>query len=234
MDSSKILLVDDEQEILNLLKITLKKEGFLNIDEACCANHAIKKCWEKEFDLIILDVLLPDGNGLEVCKKLREITTAPILFLTAKTSDLDKLAGFAMGADDYITKPFNPLEVAARIKAHLKRQQRVSCGRQSTEKCIYYFERFTINEQSGQLIVAGKEIECPAREFQLLLFLCKYPNRLYSRGQLYEQVWGEEAINDDNTVMVHIRRIREKIEEYPSNPKILLTVRGLGYKLSKS
>jgi two-component system response regulator RegX3 len=234
MDRSKILLVDDEQKILNLLKITLKKEGFLNIDEACCAKQAIKECLEKEFDLIILDVLLPDGNGLEVCKKLREITTAPILFLTAKTSDLDKLTGFAMGADDYITKPFNPLEVVARIKAHLKRRQLVCDGMEITEKCIYYFERFKINEKSGQLIVAGKEIECPAREFQLLLFLCKNPNRLYSRGQLYERVWGEGAINDDNTVMVHIRRIREKIEEDPGNPRILLTVRGLGYKLSKS
>jgi len=234
MDSSKILLVDDEQEIINLLEITLKKEGFLNIDEACCASQAIKKCSEKEFDLIILDVLLPDDNGLEVCKKLREITTAPILFLTAKTSDLDKLNGFAMGADDYITKPFNPLEVVARIKAHLKRQQLVLCVSKNSEKCIYYFERFKINEQSGQLIVAGKEIECPAREFQLLLFLCKNPNRLYSRGQIYEQVWGQGAINDDNTVMVHIRRIREKIEEDPGNPRILLTVRGLGYKLSKS
>ena len=233
MDRSKILLVDDEQEILNLLKITLIKEGFLNIDEACCAKQAIQKCAETKFNLIILDVLLPDGNGLEVCKKLREITIAPILFLTAKTSDLDKLTGFAMGADDYITKPFNPLEVVARIKAHLNRQQLVSCGIQSTENHIYYFERFTINEHSGQLIVAGKEIECPAKEFQLLLFLCKHTNRLYSRAQIYEQVWGEEAINDDNTVMVHIRRIREKIEADPGSPKNLLTVRGLGYKLLK-
>jgi len=233
MDNSKILLVDDEQEILNLLKITLNKEGFLNIDEACCAKQATQKCYEKEYDLIVLDVLLPDGNGLEVCKKLREITSAHILFLTAKTSDLDKLTGFAMGADDYITKPFNPLEVAARIKAHLKRQQLLFSDKQTQEKCIYEFERFQINESSGQLIVAGKEIECPAKEFQLLVFFCKYPNRLYSRAQLYEQVWGRETFNDDNTVMVHIRRIREKIEEEPGNPKLILTVRGLGYKLSQ-
>lgn len=234
MNNSKILLVDDEQEILNLLKITLEKEGFLNVDAVCCAKQATQKCSQKEYDLIVLDVLLPDGNGLEVCKKLREITSAPILFLTAKTSDLDKLTGFAMGADDYITKPFNPLEVIARIKAHLKRQQFALCGKQSTESHIYHFGQIEIREQSGQLIIGGKEIECPAKEFQLLLFFCKNPNRLYSRAQLYEQVWGRETFNDDNTVMVHIRRIREKIEEDPGNPKFLLTVRGLGYKLSQS
>lgn len=234
MDDSKILLVDDEQEILSLLRITLNKEGFHSIEEACCAKQAIQQCSESTYDLIVLDVLLPDGNGLEVCRKLREITSVPILFLTAKTSDLDKLTGFAMGADDYITKPFNPLEVTARIKAQLKRQQLTSSGKQSTESHIYHFNKVEIREQSGQLIVDGKEIECPAREFQLLLFFCKHPNRLYSRAQLYEQVWGGETFNDDNTVMVHIRRIREKIEEDPGNPKILLTVRGLGYKLSQS
>jgi len=231
MNIFKILLVDDEEEILNLLKITLTKEGFLNIDEACCANEAIQKCYENDYNLIVLDVLLPDGNGLEVCRKLREITSAPILFLTAKTSDLDKLNGFAMGADDYITKPFNPLEVAARIKVHLKREQLASYGKQTVKNFVYKFGRIEVRENSGQLIVDGKEVECPAKEFQLLLFFCKHPNRLYSRAQLYEQVWGEEVINPDNTVMVHIRRIREKIEENPANSKILLTVRGLGYKL---
>lgn len=231
MDNPQILLVDDEQEILDLLKITLNKEGFYNIDEACCVKQLTEKYLRKKFDLIILDVLLPDGDGLEVCKKLRETTYVPILFLTAKTSDLDKLTGFAMGADDYITKPFNPLEVVARIKANLKRQQFLSCDIQSKENFIYHSGRFEVREQSGQLIVDGKEVECPAKEFKLLLFFCNHPNRLYSRAQLYEQVWGENALNDDNTVMVHIRRIREKIEEEPGNPKILLTVRGLGYKL---
>ncbi len=230
MENSHILLVDDEPEILNLLKITLNKEGFPFAEEASSAKQVIQMCMAKDFDLIVLDIMLSDGNGYDVCKKLRDITFAPILFLTAKDSDLDKLNGFAMGADDYITKPFNILEVAARIKAQLKRQNLMTYRIHNTENTIYHFGRIELREQSGQIFVAGKEIECPAKEFQLLLFFCKNPNRLFSRSQLYEQVWGEEAINDDNTVMVHIRRIREKIEEDPGNPKIVVTVRGLGYK----
>lgn len=234
MYNSKILLVDDEQEILNILKITLHKEGFLNIDESTSVSQTIKKCRENTYDLIILDVLLPDGNGLDTCKKLREITIAPIFFLTAKTSDLDKLSAFAMGADDYITKPFNPLEVAARIKACLNRSNLMQNGSSRMPNAVYRFSNLEVNEESAVLTVNGRPIECPAREFQLLLFFCKHPNKIYSRAQLYEQVWGEELLNDDNTVMVHIRRIREKIETDPSSPKVLVTVRGLGYKLIKN
>lgn len=234
MNEFQILLVDDEQDILNLLHITLNKEGFSNIQEASNATQTLKLCSEKQFDLIVLDVMLPDGNGLDVCKKLREITPAPILFLTAKSTDLDKLLGFAMGADDYITKPFNPLEVAARVKAHLKRQQIVKSDTNRTKNMTYRFDNFEVHEESAVLEVKKEEIECPAREFQLLLFFCKHPNRIFSRAQLYEQVWGERSLSDDNTVMVHIRRIREKIEKDPGNPKILITVRGLGYKLIQS
>lgn len=234
MYNSKILLVDDEQEILNILRITLHKEGFLNIDESTSVSQAIKKCRINTYDLIILDVLLPDGNGMDACKKIREITIAPIFFLTAKTSDLDKLSGFAMGADDYITKPFNPLEVAARVKACLNRSNLIQNGTSMMLNNVYRFSNLEINEESAVLIVNGRHVECPAREFQLLLFFCKHPNKIYSRAQLYEQVWGEESMNDDNTVMVHIRRIREKIETDPSNPQVLVTVRGLGYKLIKN
>ncbi len=230
VNQSKILLVDDEWEITNLLKITLQKEGFNNIDEASCAEQVFEKLKHKEYNLIILDVILPDGSGLNICNKIREFTQTPILFLSAKTTDLDKLTGFAVGGDDYITKPFNPLEVVARIKVHLKKQFAMNTN---TPKEYFSLQtkRFAIYEKSGELYVAGKLIECPAKELQLLLFLCQHPNQLFSRMQLYERIWGEESIGDDNTVMVHIRRIREKIEIDPSNPEILLTVRGLGYKL---
>lgn len=228
MNNSKILLVDDEQALLNLLKITLNKEGFTNIALASCGKEAIKKCGTTNIDLIVLDVILPDIQGFDVCRKLRDITDAPILFLTARASDLDKLSGFAIGGDDYITKPFNPLEVVARIKAQLNRRNINSL---SKFKSVYDFDGFKIVEQSAQLFVNNEEIECPAKEFQLLLFFCKHPNHIFSRNQLYEHVWGEESINDDNTVMVHIRRIREKIEKDPSQPELLINVRGLGYKL---
>lgn len=227
---SKILLVDDEWEITNLLKITLQKEGFRNIDEASCVEQVFEKLKHKEYDLIVLDVILPDGNGLNICNKVREFTQAPILFLSAKTTDLDKLTGFAVGGDDYITKPFNPLEVVARIKVHLKKQLAIKTNNPK-EYFSIQTKRFTVNEKSGELYVEGKLIECPARELQLLIFLCQHPNQLFSRTQLYEKIWGEESMGDDNTVMVHIRRIREKIEQDPSNPEFLLTVRGLGYKL---
>jgi len=230
VNQSKILLVDDEWEITNLLKITLQKEGFTNIDEASFAEQAFEKLKYREYDLIVLDIMLPDGSGLNVCNKVREFTQAPVLFLTAKTTDLDKLTGFAVGGDDYITKPFNPLEVVARIKVHLKRHAAAKTCMQK-EYFSLQTKRFSVYEKSGELYVEGKLIECPARELQLLIFLCQNPNQLFSRAQLYERIWGQESLGDENTVMVHIRRIREKIEREPGRPEYLLTIRGLGYKL---
>lgn len=227
--SAKILLVDDEKEITNLLKITLQKEGFQDVEEAENAEQALKKLRCGSYDLIVLDIMLPDGDGISLCSKIREVTQAPVLFLTAKTTDLDKLTGFAVGADDYITKPFNPLEVVARIKVHLKRQAALQIHSQPV-----YFSlqtgRFSVFEKSGELYVEGKLTECPAKELQLLIFLCRHPNQLFSRTQLYENVWGQEAFGDESTVMVHIRRLREKIEKDPGQPEYLLTIRGLGYK----
>lgn len=228
MNKSKILVVDDEQEILDLLCITLKKEGYFNVDCAGCAKVAIEKCMRNQYDLILLDIILPDGNGISICQYMRTLTTSPILFLTAKNTDLDKFTGFAVGADDYITKPFNPLEVVARVKVHLRRHKQVIDVHSNK---MYTFKDIKINESAGELWVKGNKIECPAKELQLLVFFCRHPNQLFSRVQLYEQVWGEACFKDDNTVMVHIRRIREKIEEDPSNPQIILTIRGLGYKL---
>ena len=229
MNQARILLVDDEESILNMIDIVLRKEGFQTLEKALTGTEGIEKCAEFNPDIIVLDVMLPDMEGFEVCRQFRELTQAPVLFLTARTSDLDKLMGFGIGGDDYITKPFNPLEVVARIKAHLKRLNPIK--EINVHKNIYHFGRFQLDESSAELIVDGEKIVCPAREFQLLLFLCQNPNRVFSRSQLFEQVWGETSFGDDNTVMVHIRRLREKIESDPSQPKYLITVRGLGYKL---
>lgn len=226
----RILLVDDEVEILNMIRIVLLKEEVGQVFTAGSAAEAVRLCRQHQPHLIVLDVMLPDREGFDVCREMRQVTDAPILFLTARTTDLDKLTGFSMGADDYITKPFNPLELVARIKAQLRRLQLIRSAIQDKRK-IHDFGRFIVNEESGQLIVDGREVPCPAMEFKLLLFLCSHPNRIFSKKQLYEQVWGEESLGDENTVMVHIRRLREKIEKNPSQPEWLVTVRGLGYKL---
>lgn len=161
-------------------------------------------------------------------------------FLSARTSDFDKLTGFAIGGDDYITKPFNPLEVVARIRVQLRRYfgapASVNGGRavemeRGLDSPVFDYGRFQLDEAAGELTVEGQAVACPALVFQLLLFLCKNPNRIFSKSELYEKVWGDDAFSDDNTVMVHIHRIRERIEADPSNPKFIVNVRGLGYKL---
>ena len=227
MKDAQLLIVDDEKAILHMLKTILKKEEFNYIDTACTAEDAMSLCQTKRYDLILLDVMLPNRSGFEICPLIRETTNAPIFFLTARSTDLDKLSGFALGADDYITKPFNPLEVVARIKAHLRRQT----GKIShTPQTFYQYGQVYINTLSGEVTVKGRVVELPAQVYQLLLFFCKHPNQLFSKGQIYEKVWGEEFLGEDNTVMVHIRKLREKIEDNPSKPCHLITVRGLGYK----
>lgn len=230
MNHARILLVDDEEEILNMIQIVLQKEGFTQVRQAVRAAAAMEACKQFQPHIILLDVMLPDGDGFEVCRELRKLTDAPILFLTARTTDLDKLTGFSTGADDYITKPFNPLEVVARLKAQLRRSLPTFKQKKCKEQ-IFDFGRFQVHETSGQLFVNGVEVPCPAKEFKLLCFLSAHPNRIFSKKQLYEQIWQEESLGVEHTVMVHIRRIREKIEEDPSNPKFLVTIRGLGYKL---
>ncbi|MCP1135341.1 response regulator transcription factor [Paenibacillus polysaccharolyticus] len=246
MDHVSLLLVDDEQAILHMLKTVLLKEKFLDIDTVTTGEAALEACNNKTYHCIVLDIMLPGKSGLEICPFLRQVTDAPILFLTAKTTDYDKLTGFAVGGDDYVVKPFNPLEVVARIKSLLNRylpsktvvlqQQQNILSHVNTlssdlSQGIYDFGRFQVFELAGELRVEGQAVTCPALVFQLLLFFCKHPNRIFTKSELYERVWGSEAISDDNTVMVHIHRIRERIEKAPSNPAFLVNVRGLGYKL---
>lgn len=228
-----ILIVDDEKAIRDMLELMLKKEGFAHVFTASTAKEALTQVEQNPFDIIILDVMLPDGNGFELCPKIRERSDAYILFLTARVSDLDVLTGFATGADDYVTKPFNPLEVAARIKAYLRRNHTKPKQETILNVNRYDFGRFIIDENAGELIVDGKVVPCPTQVYLLLLYLCKHPNTVFSKADLLDAVWGFDHYVDENTVSVHIRRIRERIEEDPSKPKYLLTVRGLGYKLVK-
>ncbi|KYG30557.1 response regulator transcription factor [Alkalihalobacillus trypoxylicola] len=230
-----ILIVDDESSIVQLLDTVLKKEGFSSIYRAFNAKEALELVKKHSFDFIILDVMLPDQSGFELCPIIRQHSNAYLLFLTAKVSDFDKLTGFAIGADDYVTKPFNPLEIIARIKAYLRRESiseapSASVQIKGSKKTIHNYRRFSLNELTGELMVDGKNVPCPAQVFLLLRFFCQHPNQIFSKHQLFEAVWGTNHYVDDNTVMVHIRRIREKIESNPSEPKHLITVRGLGYK----
>ena len=227
MELGSVLIVDDDEPLRLLLETSLRKEGFSRIAVAGSGEEAVRRCRECSPDVIILDVMLPDRDGFSVCTEIRGFSQAAILFLTARTSDLDKLRGFGLGGDDYVTKPFNPLEVVARVRAQLRRLRDAG---QTLER-VHDFGRFQVREAAAELVVAGQPVACPAKEFQLLAFLCNHPGRVFSRAQLYERVWGEESLGDDNTVMVHIRRLREKIEEDPGNPRLLCTVRGLGYKL---
>lgn len=238
MKDASILLVDDEQSILELLLTVLHKEGYSRVDTVMTGEAAIAACEARTYDLIVLDVQLPGRSGLEICPFLRQTTDAPILFLTARTSDFDKLTGFAVGGDDYITKPFNPMEVIARIGSQLRRYMKAAGPESSVHAShtgkasnVYDYGRFQVDEAAGELLVEQQPVSCPALVFQLLLFLCKNPNRIFTKSELYERVWGEESLHDDNTVMVHIHRIRERIEPDPANPIYIINMRGLGYKL---
>ncbi|WPC43442.1 response regulator transcription factor [Clostridium sp. JS66] len=219
-----ILLVDDEIGLLEMLQLVLEKEGFKKIYKAVNGKEALEFIEEKVPDLIILDVMLPDTNGFELCVKIRKLTSVPILFLTSKTSDYDKLMGFGMGGDDYITKPFNVLEVVARIKAQLNRCR---LYKEEEENIDLEFKDFEINEKTCELVAGGKLVECTALEFHLLLFFVKHPNQIFTINQLYRNVWGQESLGDEKTVVIYISKIRKKIEK---DSKYIINARGLGYK----
>lgn len=230
---ASILLVDDEQPIIDLLRLVLEREGFTEIVTASTAGEAIEAVLTHDPALIVLDVMLPDGDGFAVAAHVRRHSSAPIIFLTARGTDLDKLTGFGVGGDDYVTKPFNPLEVAARVKAHLRRAAGTPEAAAAEAARVHDWGSFRVLEAQGVLEVGGYQVTLPAREFQLLVFFCRNPGRVFSKRQLYRQVWGEDALgeSDDNTVQVHVHRLREKIEPEPSSPRYLMTMRGLGYKL---
>ncbi|GGN90845.1 response regulator transcription factor [Saccharibacillus kuerlensis] len=237
MNQARILIVDDEKAIVQMIEIVLRKEGFKHIDTAGSAAEGMALLREHGADVILLDVMLPDRTGFELGPQIRALTDAHLIYLTARTTDLDRLTGFAVGGDDYVTKPFNPLEIAARINARLRRslpEQHISSPPMAVEESSrqrYDFGGFILDEGAGELLVNGHPVPCPAQAYQLLLFLCRHPNIVFSKSQLYESVWGFNGFGDDNTVTVHIRKIRERIECDPGSPRYLLTVRGLGYKL---
>ncbi|WP_129595797.1 response regulator transcription factor [Anaerophilus nitritogenes] len=225
--NKKILVIDDEQEILRLIHTVLQKEGFKYVYTEKTGIDGIKLFESIQPDLVILDIMLPDIEGYELCKKIRNTSRVPILFISAKSEELDKILGFAIGGDDYITKPFSPKELAYRVKAHLRR----STYQVENHDPILQFGPFRMDPKRVELFKGEEKIELKPKEFKLLQYLATYPNQIMSKEKLCNEVWGEDYIGYDNTIMVHMRKIREKIEKDPSKPEYLVTVKGLGYKL---
>lgn len=231
LKDKKILLVDDEVDILNLLEAVLIKENFTNIYKATCGYEAIEMAGKIKPDIIVLDIMLPDIDGFQVCRQLREITFVPIIFLSARDEDVDKLLGLGIGGDDYITKPFSPREVAFRIKAHFRRSEYLALQSQSQENTEITFGDIVINKEKGEIRKQGKIIPLTAKEYSLLLYLAENANKILSKNKIIERVWGYDYEGYDNTLMVHIRHLRQKLEDDPANPKYIITIKGLGYKL---
>ncbi|MCU5874254.1 response regulator transcription factor [Clostridioides difficile] len=227
--NKKILLVDDEKDIVDLIEEVLTNDGFKNIIKAYNGLDAISLCKIACPDVVILDIMLPDIDGIEVCKKIREFSYCSILFLSSKNDDIDKILGLSSGGDDYITKPFSPREIVFRVKAQLRRQQYQSIVPSDSE--VIKVGDITIDIEGNRVYKDRNEIELTGREYHLLSYMAQNGNKIIGKERLYEQVWGVYSSICDNTIMVHIRHIREKIEDNPSNPKILITVKGIGYKL---
>lgn len=228
----KILLVDDEKDIADLIEEVLRQDSFKNIKKAYTGMDTVQVCREYQPDVVVLDIMLPDIDGIEVYKQIREFSFCSILFLSSKNDDIDKILGLSCGGDDYITKPFSPREVVYRIKAQLRRQQYQSVMRTDV-KGLLTVGGLALDRESSRIYKNEKEIDLTGREFLLLSYLMENADKIISKERLYEQVWGEYSSICDNTIMVHIRHIREKIEDTPSTPKQLITIKGLGYKLKK-
>lgn len=227
----KILVVDDEKEIADLLEVYLTNDGY-TVYKFYNGTDALKCIEEKEIDLAILDVMLPDIGGFHICQKIREKFYYPVIMLTAKIEYSDKIMGLTIGADDYITKPFNPLEVVARVKTQLRRCQRYNqpvC--QSAEKSEYDIRGLTINKESHRCFLFGKELQLTPIEFSILWYLCEHQGKVVPSEELFEAIWKEKYYNNNNTVMAHIGRLREKMNEPAKNPKFIKTVWGVGYTI---
>lgn len=224
--AKKVLVVDDEKLIVKGIRFSLEQDG-MEVDCAYDGEEALQMAKNKEYDIILLDLMLPKVDGLSVCQQIREFSSVPIVMLTAKGDDMDKIMGLEYGADDYITKPFNILEVKARLKAIMRRTGKPAAAESKSR--VVQVGDLVLDCESRRVTIAGKEINLTAKEFDVLELLVFNPNKVYSRENLLDTVWGYEYPGDVRTVDVHIRRLREKIETNPSEPKYVHTKWGVGY-----
>ncbi len=230
MRKQKILVVDDELEIRDLINLYLSKEGF-QVFTASDSQEACTLTYQERPDLIILDILLPKQDGFELCSQLRQTTDAPVIFLSCKTENMDKILGLTVGGDDYMTKPFSPGELVARVKAHLRRTYIQE--KSATSKQILNYPGLQIYLTSHSVFVNGIPVVLTAKEFELLVLFAQNPNRVFYTDQIFEKIWKTYGLDGDTrTVMVHISNLRKKIESNPATPKYILTIRGVGYKFN--
>ena len=227
MDCKKVLIIEDEKSIADIIRFNLVKEGF-EVDIAHDGKTGLDKALSAKPDLVLLDVMLPVMDGCHVCKKIRECSTVPIVMLTAKEEEVDKVLGLELGADDYITKPFGMRELIARIKANIRRTDLMS-NLQDAPSNVREFGNLAIDLNRYEVRKNGEPLDLTLREFELLKYLAERENRVFSREQLLEEVWGYEYYGDIRTVDVTVRRLREKLEDDSSNPKYIMTKRGIGY-----
>jgi two-component system OmpR family response regulator len=231
MSDKKILIVEDDRNLLDTLVYNVEKEGY-SVISSMNGEEALDLARKEEPDLIVLDIMLPGLNGLEVCRILRKEMTVPILMLTARNEEVDKIIGLEIGADDYMTKPFSMRELLARIRAMLRRAGMTVTQSDPADKTII-IGTLEIDTERHRVIVSGKELELSPKEYDLLVFLALNKGFVFTRDQLLEKVWGYDYAGDTRTIDVHIRWLRQKIEHDPSNPENLITVRGAGYKLAE-
>lgn len=230
-ENMRILVCDDDKEIVEAIEIYLLQEGY-EIRKAYDGEEALKIIQEEEINLLIIDVMMPKLDGIRTTLKIREESSIPIIILSAKTEDADKILGLNVGADDYVTKPFNPLELVARVKSQLRRYTTLS-NISATTDVVYEAGGLQVNDDLKKVFVDGEEVKLTPIEYNILLLLIKNKGKVFSINQIYENIWNEEAIGADNTVAVHIRHIREKIEINPKEPRYLKVVWGVGYKVEE-
>lgn len=228
---ANILVCDDDKEIVEAIEIYLRNEGY-SIYKAYNGEEAVEILQKEEIHLLIMDVMMPKMDGIHATVKIRESSSIPIIILSAKSEDTDKILGLNIGADDYITKPFNPLELVARVKSNLRRYTKLGSMPQESN-AIYRIGGLCINDDTKEVTVDEEPVRLTPIEYSILLLLVKNPGRVFSIDQIYENIWNEEAIGADNTVAVHIRHIREKIEINPKEPRYVKVVWGVGYKVDK-
>ncbi len=227
-----ILVVDDDREIAQAIEIYLKNEGY-NVFKAYDGLEAINVASKEDLHLIIMDIMMPKLDGMQATMRIREEKNIPIIMLSAKSEDYDKITGLNVGADDYITKPFNPLELIARVKSQIRRYTNLGSMAGVETKDVYKNGGLVIDDTTKQVTIDGEEVQLTPTEYGILKFLTQNAGKVFSIEQIYEHVWDEPAFNPENTVAVHIRRIREKIEIDPKNPRYLKVVWGVGYKVEK-
>ncbi|MEZ3428064.1 MAG: response regulator transcription factor [Lachnospiraceae bacterium] len=228
---SNILVCDDDKEIVDAIEIYLKNEGY-RIFKAYDGEEAIRILHKEDIQLLIMDIMMPKLDGIHATLKIREYSSIPIIILSAKSEDMDKILGLNVGADDYVTKPFNPLELIARVKSNLRRYTKLG-SLNTDDNAVFRIGGLSINDDTKEVSVDGEPVKLTPIEYSILLLLAKNPGRVFSINQIYENIWNEEAIGADNTVAVHIRHIREKIEINPKDPRYLKVVWGVGYKIDK-